>query len=158
MLTLFSSAISLRGEMMSESLVEPITIKGNESAASVGELFTRSFNARERMARAGKVLGISWALAVVTLFIPIAHFVLVPLFGLGGPIMAVMKYRVDNVAEKAHGVCPECQQTVDIELDPADKLPKWTYCPSCNKPLQLMYHGGPTQAAAPRREVETEEK
>lgn len=129
---------------MSDSQVEPITIKGSEAAASVGELHTRSFTSGERMARAGKILAIAWLLALVTLFIPIAHFFLVPLFAIGGPIMAFMRYRVETVAEKAHGVCPECEQTVDIELDPSDKLPKWTYCPACNKPLQLMYHGGPT--------------
>ncbi len=137
---------------MSDSRVEPITIKGNESSASVGELYTRSFTPGERMARAGKVLAVAWLLALVTAFIPIVHFFLVPLFGIGGPIMAFMRYRVDTVAEKAHGICPECEQTVDIELDPADKLPKWTYCPACNKPVQLMYHGGPTQAAIPEDE------
>ncbi len=129
---------------MSESQSEPIVIKGNESATSVAELYTRTFSSGERMGRAGKILGICWLLAVVTAFIPIAHFVLVPLFLIAGPVLAVMKYKTETVMEKAHGVCPECTQTVDIELDPGDKLPKRTYCPACNKPLQLLYHNSPS--------------
>lgn len=133
---------------MSQQQVEAITIKGAASS-SVGELHTRSFTPWERMVQAGKVLAVAWSLALITVFIPIAHFVLVPLFLVAGPVMALMKYRVETVAEKAHGVCPECEQAVDIALDPADRLPKWTYCPACNKPVQLMYHGGPTPAAIP---------
>ena len=131
---------------MSESKSEPIVMKGNESASSVAELHTRTFTPGERMGRAGKLLGISWLLEVVTLFIPIAHFVLVPLFLIAGPVMAVMRYKSESVMEKAHGVCPECANTIDIELEPNDKLPKRTYCPVCSKPLQLMYHNNPSQS------------
>lgn len=131
---------------MSESISQPIVIKGNESAASVAELHSRRFTSGERMGRAGKVLAICWVCALITLFIPVAHFFLVPMFLIAGPVMAFIKYKAETVMEKAHGVCPECSDTVDIELDPGDKLPKRTYCPACNKPLQLVYHDGPSQS------------
>jgi len=131
---------------MSESKTEAIVIKGNESDVSVGELYSSSFSSAERMVRAGKVLGIAWLLALITAFIPIAHFFLVPLFLIAGPVMAFMKYKAETVLEKAHGTCPECSKAVDINLDPADRLPKRTYCPGCNKPLQLMYHDGPSKS------------
>ena len=130
---------------MSERKTETIIIKGNESEASVGELYSYEFGSSERMGRAGKILGICWSLALITLFIPLAHFFLVPLFLIAGPVMAFMKYKAETVLEKAHGDCPECSKTVDIILDPADKLPKRTYCPDCNKPLQLLYHDGHSQ-------------
>lgn len=123
---------------MSEAHAKPIIIKANELSASVGELHTRSFTPLERMGRAGKALAIAWLLALVTVFIPIAHFVLVPLFVIAGPVMAFARYRVETVVEKARGICPECAHAIDIPLDPADKLPKWSYCPDCNKPLQLI--------------------
>jgi len=131
---------------MSEGKTEAIIIKGNDSGAIVGELHTCSFSSAERMSRAGKVLGIAWSLALITAFIPIAHFFLVPLFLIAGPVMAVMKYKVETVLEKAYGVCPECSKTVNIILDPADKLPKHSYCPDCNKPLQLLYHDNPSKS------------
>jgi len=125
---------------MSESKTEAIIIKGNESDSCVGELHSTRFASGERMARAAKVLAVAWLLALITAFIPIAHFFLVPLFLIAGPVMAFMKYKAETVLEKANGSCPECSKAIDIVLDPADKLPKRTYCPDCNKPLQLMYH------------------
>lgn len=130
---------------MSEHKTEAIIIKGNESDASIGELHSCAFSSSERMGRAGKILAICWLLALITLFIPLAHFFLVPLFLIAGPVMGFMKYKAETVMEKALGVCPECSAAVDITLDPADKLPKRTYCPDCNKPLQLLYHDGHSQ-------------
>ncbi len=131
---------------MSEKKTEAIVIKGNDTEAIVGELHSCSFSSTERMVRAGKLLGIAWLLALITAFIPIAHFFLVPLFLIAGPVMAFMKYKAETVLEKAHGACPECSKTVDIILDPTDKLPKRTYCPDCNKPLQLLYHDSPSKS------------
>ncbi len=93
----------------------------------------------ERLVRAGKVLALCWGLAVAAVFIPIVHFVLVPLFLIAGPVMAYQKYRVTILALRADGCCPECQQQVSIALDSGDRIPKRTYCPACNKPLQLVY-------------------
>jgi len=128
---------------MSTRESQQIAIKDSEGTKSnIGQLYTLSFESGERMGRALKVLAICLVLAVITAFIPIAHFVLVPLFLIAGPVMAVVKYKAESVMETAEGVCPECEQQVSIEMDPSDKLPKRTYCPSCNKPLQLMYHAG----------------
>jgi len=125
---------------MAENKQEKIGIKGNDTAINAGLLNSQVLSASGRIARAGKVLAVCWLLAIITLFIPIAHFFLVPLFVIGGLVMAYMKYRAAEITENATGICPECNDNVTISLDPADKLPKWTYCPACNKPLQLVYH------------------
>lgn len=131
---------------MANSKTQQMAIKGRDAGSmSIGLLYSRHFEAGERMTRALKVLGVCLLLAVITLFIPLAHFFLVPLFLIAGPVMAVMKYKVDSELEKVEGKCPECGRAINIELDPADKIPKRTYCPSCNKPLQLMYHAGSTE-------------
>ncbi len=127
---------------MAETKLEPISIKANNGQANNGELSVQVLTSGERMGRAVKILAICWLLAVITAFIPIAHFFLVPLFALAGPVMAFMKYRAENITENAKGICPECSESVTIELDAADQLPKWTYCPACNKPLQLIYRSG----------------
>ena len=128
---------------MSTSETQTIAIKASDDgAANVGQLYSRHFTSGERTGQALKVLLVCLLLAVVTAFIPIAHFFLVPLFVIAGPVMAFNKYKVDSILEKAEGRCPECSQEVDIVLEPGDKIPKRCYCPSCNKPLQLMYHAG----------------
>ncbi len=124
---------------MPELRLERISMIGNEKGKSAAELSTKLFSPGERTAQALKILGLCWLLAGITLFIPIAHFFLVPLFLVAGPIMAFNKYRVESAADSATGDCPECREFVSISLDSADKLPKWTYCPKCSKPLHLVY-------------------
>lgn len=127
---------------MAEIRKDSIALK-TETGLNSGTLYSELPTSRERLARAGKLLALCWGLAVIAVFIPIAHFFLVPLFLIAGPVMAYLKYRVTELAEKAEGVCPECQASVSIALEPADRLPKWTYCPACNKPVQLVYHTAP---------------
>ena len=128
---------------MSSVQNDAILIKGNEAGASPGVLHTRLFTSGERMGAAAKMLAICWLLAVVTAFIPIAHFLLVPLFVLAGPVVAYRKYAMEAAVEKATGSCPACGEDVNILLDPADKLPKHSYCSQCNKPVQLVYDSAP---------------
>jgi hypothetical protein len=89
--------------------------------------------------RALKMLGLMWVLAVVTIFIPIAHFVLVPGFLLAGPVTAVMRFRVAEMTETVQGECPTCNQAMTVAMDPAARLPLWTYCPASNDPIRLRY-------------------
>ena len=124
---------------MPELRVERINIVGNDNGGRVGKLNTQLFSSGERTTQALKVFGLCWLLAGVTALIPIAHFFLVPLFLIAGPVMAFNKYRVESAVDSAEGECPECNESVSISLDPADKLPKWTYCPKCSKPLHLVY-------------------
>lgn len=125
---------------MAENRQEKIDITTNESGSNEGVLNISVLSGGDRFTQASKALVICWVLAVITAFIPIAHFFLVPLFVIAGPVMAYMKYGAAEITEDAVGICPECNENVTIKLDPADKLPKWTYCPACNKPLQLVYH------------------
>ncbi len=131
---------------MAETRQETISIKSDSAGSNSGVLTTQVLTSGERVGNALKILAICWVLAVITAFIPIAHFVLVPLFAIAGPVMAFMKYGVENVTDNTKGICPECQQEITIDLDPSDKLPKWTYCPKCNKPLQLLYQGGGSES------------
>lgn len=78
-----------------------------------------------------------WAMAGVTLFIPLAHFVLVPGFLIAGPVVAVMVYRSEQARDHAEGRCPLCGEEITIKLEAKDEIPKWTYCPACNAALQI---------------------
>lgn len=115
-----------------------IQFQDNDGNASLGSMQTTLYNPGDRMTRAVVRLGACWAAAGVTLFIPLAHFVLVPGFLLAGPIMAISAYRTEQARELARGTCPVCQEAVEIKLEADDNLPKWTYCPKCNAPLQLV--------------------
>ncbi len=113
---------------MATKQTRPVRISNSRDQQTEGLLHYFTYAKNERLARAGKLLGIFWGLAVVTLFIPLAHFLLVPGFLIAGPIMAFVRYRVDESMEKVSGECPTCHEEVDIPLEVGDKLPKWTYC------------------------------
>ena len=98
---------------------------------------TTCFASGDRIQRALMRLGLLWLLAAITLFIPIAHFVLVPGFLIAGPVMAWLSYRVTQQREQVSGICPSCDVNVNLKVDAADTLPKWTYCPACNAPLHI---------------------
>jgi len=114
-----------------------IVIKGAEQERD-GVLRLHVFSPQDRVMRAAKVWGLCWLLATITLFIPIAHFVLVPGFLLAGPIWAIKRYGVTLALEQVTGHCPNNGEEITLKLDPSDHLPMWTYCPVCNASLQLL--------------------
>lgn len=122
---------------MIDAQQRPIQISTSESAGFAGVLNVQVFDNNERLKRAMKMLGMLWGLAAISLFIPIAHWFLVPSFVLAGPIAATMRYRMTEALGEANGRCPSCQQDITLELEASDKLPLWTYCPQCNNSVQL---------------------
>lgn len=115
----------------------PVVIKSGEQERE-GVLRLQVFSPQNRAMRAAKVWGLCWLLAAITLFIPIAHFVLVPGFLLAGPIWAFKRYGVTSALEQVTGHCPNNGEEITLKLDPSDHLPMWTYCPVCNASLQLL--------------------
>lgn len=116
-----------------------ICFTGNESISSTASLQTTYYDPRDRLKRALLKLGLFWLLAIASLPIIFAHWVLVPGFFLAGPWIAWRTYHVTQVHNHANGPCPTCNTEVDIKLEPSDQLPKRTYCPACNAPLQIAH-------------------
>jgi hypothetical protein len=114
-----------------------INIRDNDGSTTPGGMQTTRYNRGDCIKRAFQRLAFFWLLAGVTLFIPIAHFVLVPGFLIAGPVIAYLTYRTTWVRNHASGRCPACDTDIRIGLDARDELPKWSYCPSCNAPLRL---------------------
>jgi hypothetical protein len=123
---------------MSHTEQYPILIQANDGTASEGALHVTVYDKRDRMIRAAKTLALYWGLALLSVPVLVAHWVLVPGFFLAGPVMAWLRYRVTERKDEATGVCPVNKNTVTIQLKPSDHLPLWTYCPVCEAPLQLL--------------------
>jgi len=114
-----------------------VLLTGKDGNTRTGILQTTHFDQGDRLKRALARLAAFWALAVVTAFIPIAHFVLVPGFLIAGPVIAFMTYKTGWIRNHAAGTCPDCDHEITLSLGARDQLPKWTYCPDCNAPLQI---------------------
>lgn len=95
------------------------------------------YDQKDCMKRALMRLGLFWLLSIGSIPIIIAHWVLVPGFFIAGPIMAVLVYKTKQMTDSAKGTCPSCEEPITVKMEPKDRLPKWTYCPSCNNSLHI---------------------
>jgi len=95
----------------------------------------------QRLARTLAGLGMFWGLAHASLFIPIAHFVLVPTFLVGGIVMAVKRAREDRRLLRVRGACPRCGAVQDLQPGGRFVDGRSFDCPKC--------HGNVTLATRP---------
>lgn len=127
-----------RSPIMSTAETRAIVIINSDGASAAAILHVRRFDTRDRLLRALGTLALMWLLALLTVAIPVAHFVLVPALLLAGPVLAWRRYRVTEQNERVDGVCPTCSVSFTRELDASDRLPLWTYCPPADHPIQLV--------------------
>lgn len=87
-----------------------------------------------RVGRALVALLVCWVLALVSVFIILAHFILVPGFLVAGPVLAYLRFRPVRAITSIRGKCPRCG--IEQEFDP----PSWgrtIVCPRCKNQLTL---------------------
>ena len=115
-----------------------VNIKSNEGQTTPGSMQSTHYDHSECVKRALLKLGLFWLLALASIPIIFAHWVLVPGFFIAGPWMAYRTFQVKYTRNHVRGSCPVCQEDVEIKLEGRDELPRWTYCPRCNNPIQIF--------------------
>jgi hypothetical protein len=120
---------------MPQTEQQPLLVRGKDDETCAGTLHVSIYSARERAIRAAQALALWWALALLSVLIPLAHFILVPLFLLTGPAMAYKRYRAIEVSGRVEGHCPVCRNAIKLKLGPAEKPVLRKYCPACQEPL-----------------------
>ena len=94
--------------------------------------------------RAGRVLGglgMFWGLALVSVFIPLAHFILVPSFVVAGIVTALLRAREDRRLILLRGSCPRCGAAQEFRPGGRFAGGRSFDCPKC--------HGNVTLAVPP---------
>jgi hypothetical protein len=91
-----------------------------------------------RAARALAGLGACWALALVSVFIPVAHFVLVPSFTVAGIVVAGLRLREDRRLVGVSGTCPRCGTEQEFEAGGRFEDDRTLDCPRCHQLLRLI--------------------
>lgn len=86
----------------------------------------------ERVGRAFAGLGMFWAMALGGLFIPVAHFILVPTFLTGGIILAVKRSREERRLLAVRGACPRCGADQAFKAGGRFADGKSLACPACH--------------------------
>ncbi len=90
-----------------------------------------------RLARALAALGLFWGLALVGLFIPVAHFILVPTFLTAGLVAAVLRAREDRRLVQVRGACPRCGVEQEFKAGGRFTSDRRLDCPHCHNTLRL---------------------
>jgi hypothetical protein len=108
---------------------------GKDPAAAVVTLRRRG--RRDRLAAVARTWAICWLAAVVAVFLPVLHFVLVPALLLGGPLYALSLRNEHTTLMSAGGACPACgaevRHTQMRRASPSVAL----RCDGCGRALEL---------------------
>jgi hypothetical protein len=91
----------------------------------------------QRFARTLAGLGMFWGLALASVFIPVAHFILVPTFLVAGVVMAIKRAREDRRLLRVRGACPRCGAVQDLKPGGRFVDGRSFDCPSCHGNLTL---------------------
>jgi hypothetical protein len=118
------------------------------AAATEGTATVVVHRVGRRIGRALLTLGVCWTLAVAAVFIPLAHFVLVPGFLIGGVIFAMIRVRQTWMFQNVRGPCPRCR--VEQTFVPAGRSRgEWRVdCPNCGNQVTVSPQRPPVSAPA----------
>ncbi len=114
-----------------------LVISGYHGAPTPATLIVVTFDPTRRMRRAAQGLLGFWGAMVVSVFIPIAHFVLVPSFFVIGIWQFVKRLHAHRLVKGARGVCPDCGKAQDFDTGARVALPMSVQCRSCHRGLTL---------------------
>jgi len=117
-----------------------LSIRVLARSGEIGEdsLKVLTWTPAERKQRAIKAGLIGLGAAIVSLFIPIVHFFMVPLALLGSPILIWFILRQESYAPKQSISCPHCSQKIEMAalytLSSTEIL-----CDACRQVLRIEF-------------------
>ena len=119
------------------SHVQSFTLTGYGGAPTNGTVTVQEFSRDERVRRALGALGKWWGIALLSVFIPVAHFILVPSFLLYGIWQFAQRIGTTTQTIDAHGVCPDCRAEQTLELAVRWRVPQPVSFRNCHRGLRL---------------------
>lgn len=113
------------------------------SGRTAATVLVVSYDRAQRLRRALTGLGTWWGVALLSVLIPIAHFVLVPSFFLYGLYTFARRLTADQVAVAGLGTCPDCGREQALDLTGRWSVPRTTSCRYCQRSLRVTtdHHG-----------------
>lgn len=117
--------------------LQPFLLSGYHGAPTVGTATIHAFDREQRIRRALAGLGKWWGVAVVTVFIPVAHFILVPSFLAYGVWQFAQRLGTTELTTDAQGTCPDCGAEQALELATRWRAPQPVTCRHCHRGLRL---------------------
>ncbi|MFZ3231443.1 MAG: hypothetical protein WA160_14645 [Pseudobdellovibrio sp.] len=95
------------------SIIFVISSVGDERLGS-GRINAKQFNPTDRLIAATKKLSLFWLMAILCVFIPVLHFILVPLFLVIGAVSFTKTIKIEGRVLQGQTTCPHCQSIIKI--------------------------------------------
>ena len=122
-----------------EERVMEMRLRGYGSTANDATVRVASFGRSVRLRRALSGLVLAWLLAVVCIFIPVAHFFLVPGFFALGAYLFYSRWVTRTSVTEANGTCPDCNSHQPFDISGNWNPPHRVTCNSCQRSLVLEF-------------------
>jgi hypothetical protein len=107
---------------------------------SVGSVTIKHLQPKERKKRMIKAAICCLGAAAITLFIPVAHFILVPSLLLSAPIVAWIAYRPTALLLSGEGKCPMCEAPMRLTQGKGASV-LFETCAACHRPVEVHVEG-----------------
>src|SRR5262245_27668130 len=118
-----------------DTIEVPITLEVFGAPPTPATATVRHRSLATRSGRAALGLAAAWLLAFPAIFFPVAHFVLVPGFLVGGLVLAVIRWREDRTLVRVRGTCPRCGVALELTPEGRFRLPRPVQCVHCKNEL-----------------------
>lgn len=119
-----------------EEIVQVKISDPNTGQSTNGSLKIIRFSQAERSARSMKFAGLCLLASLISVVIPMMHFVLVPLFLLASPVVAIWVMRQEYQVLGGNGKCPKCGADFTPEVSKLD-FPVQDVCAKCHGAVQI---------------------
>ena len=115
------------------SHVQIFILSGYHGRPTRGTVTIHDFNRAQRSRRALRGVSTWWSAGLLSVLVPVAHFVLVPSFLLYGIWQFVQRVGTAELATDARGTCPDCGKEQLLELAPRWRSPQPVTCRFCHR-------------------------
>ena len=131
---------------MSERRV-PVIVELEHFAATEGTAIVVERTLRERAVRAALALAVCWAGALLCVFIPLLHFVLVPGLLTTGVALLFLRLRETTSMARLEAPCPRCKESRVMETGGPYRNGRRVRCDQCGRELTLCERSTPAPAS-----------
>lgn len=118
-------------------LFSPNAHMDRDAQPTSGTIRIQHWGRSDRLRRALRASGICSLFAMIAVFIPLLHFVLVPLLILAAPIVGFVLYGQESAVLGGEGKCPACGADFLVAKS-ANKFPLNDLCTSCQGSVRIQ--------------------
>jgi hypothetical protein len=112
-------------------------LRGFGAKPTVAHIEINTLTLADRLKRAATIFGLGMVLALITVPIPLVHFILVPGALVVAVVLAVIRLGQAEIFRTVTGRCPFCDKEQSFSVIGRFRLPKKVYCSSCQRQLLL---------------------